>query len=252
MFFYRIKLISMHYSRCIWFRHTLLLVFIFLICSCGQKSQTKAVPTPNDTNVLPPASSTADTATIRADTEPSKTVPDADRQHIDLLPEALTSFVPQGYAALDTTSGDLNLDEYPDMILVLKKKDEALTSDVSEHPEKRPLLILTGGAGQTYTLAARSDNAVYCIDCGGVLGDPFTGVVISKGYFSVEHYGGSSWRWTRTITFKYVPTEKDWYLHKDGGDSFHASEPEQVTTKVRTTKDFGKVPFSSFDVYREQ
>jgi hypothetical protein len=84
-----------------------------------------------------------------------------------------------------------------------------------------------------------------------MMGDPFQEVVIKKGFFSIEHYGGSGWRWTRTITFKYTADDNNWYLFKDGGDSFHASDPEKVTTKIRTTKDFGKVRFDKFDIYKE-
>jgi hypothetical protein len=76
-------------------------------------------------------------------------------------------------------------------------------------------------------------------------------VVIKKGFFSVEHYGGSNWRWTRTITFRYSPTEKKWFLHKDGGESFMATDPDKATSKVKTVRDFGKVPFESFDIYKD-
>lgn len=174
-------------------------------------------------------------------------------EDINHLPSSLASFVIAGYTAIDTVSGDLNLDQYTDMIVVLKKNGEDSTSDVSEHPEKRPLLILLGQADSTYKLAASTNNAVYCIDCGGIMGDPFMDIVIKKGYFSVEHYGGSAWRWERTTTFKYSSTDSTWYLHKDGHKSFHTGdEPEKVETKIKTTKDFGKVPFDKFDIYKEE
>jgi hypothetical protein len=168
------------------------------------------------------------------------------------VPANLKNFIPKGYEALDLTKGDLNPDTYPDAILVLYKKGEEKTSDVIDHPEKRPLLVLIGQANKTYKLAARSDNAVYCVDCGGQMGDPFTGVTIKNGYFSVEHYGGSGWRWTRIITFKYSPTEKYWFLHKDGGERFHAISHEEVKTPVKTVKNFGKVPFNKFDIYKDK
>ncbi|MDT3401951.1 hypothetical protein [Mucilaginibacter terrae] len=168
------------------------------------------------------------------------------------VPAILKGFVPAGYEVLDLTRGDLNKDAYPDAIMVLYKKGEEKTSDVIDHPEKRPLLILTGQHDKSYKLAARSNNAVYCVDCGGMMGDPFTGITIKNGYFSVEHYGGSGWRWTRIITFKYNPADKSWYLFKDGGDSFHSGEPEKVKTKVKTVKDFGKVAFQKFDIYKEE
>lgn len=166
--------------------------------------------------------------------------------------KALSAYIPKGFTVLDTTSGDLNRDQYPDMILILKENGEDSTSDVVDHPTRRPLLVLTGGAGPGYKLAARNNNAVYCVDCGGVFGDPFNGVTVKNGYFSVQHYGGSGWRWTRIITFKYSPADNYWYLHKDGGDTYHVSDPEQAETKVRTTKDFGKVPFDKFDIYKEE
>lgn len=166
--------------------------------------------------------------------------------------EQLEQFIPKGYSILDTASGNLNLDTYPDMILVLKKDNEEQTSDVIDHPEKRPLLVLTGDASGTLKQAARSDNTVYCVDCGGVFGDPYDGIVIKNGYFSVQHYGGSNWRWTRIITYKYNKSDRQWYLHKDGGESFHTSEPENVTEKIRTTKDFGKVKLGEFDIFEEE
>lgn len=165
---------------------------------------------------------------------------------------AFELFIPEGYSVLDTSLGDLNLDQYRDLILVLKKKGEDTTSDAGEDPEKRPLLILLGIEANSFKLAARNDNAVYCFDCGGMMGDPFVNVVIREGYFSVEHYGGSAWRWTRTVTFKYSPSDTYWYLHKDGGDSFHAADAENITTEIRTEKDFGKIPFDKFDIYKEK
>lgn len=173
------------------------------------------------------------------------------KEEID-VPAGLKQFIPKGYEALDLTKGDLNRDAYPDAILVLYKKGEEETSDVIDHPEKRPLLILTGQADKTYKLAARSDNAVYCVDCGGQMGDPFTGISVKNGYFSVEHYGGSGWRWTRIVTFKYSPADKTWLLHKDGGERYHAISQEEAKTEVKTVKDFGKVPFEKFNIYKEK
>jgi hypothetical protein len=165
------------------------------------------------------------------------------------VPVNVKSFIPKGYVALDLTKGDLNRDAYTDAILVLYKQGEEKSSDVIKHPEKRPLLVLLGQPNNIFKLATRSDNAVYCVDCGGQMGDPFTGITIKNGYFSVEHYGGSGWRWTRIITFKYAPAEKKWFLYKDGGERFHAITHEEVKTPVKTAKNFGKVPFEKFDIY---
>lgn len=167
------------------------------------------------------------------------------------LPAELTQFVPNGYSFLGGEKGNLNLDKYADIVLVLKKDNEKDTSDVNDHPEKRPLLIFLGQTDGSYKLAGRNDNTVYCIDCGGVFGDPFDGISITNGNFSINHYGGSSWRWTRIVTYKYSPADKNWYLFRDGSESFHTSNPNKVESKIKTAKNFGKVPFEKFDIYKD-
>lgn len=167
------------------------------------------------------------------------------------LPSKLKGFIPTDYTILDTTRGDLNHDPFIDMIMVLKKTNEDTTSDVVDHPEKRPLLILIGQNDHSFKLVARNDNTVYCIDCGGMMGDPFTGIVIKDGYFSVTHYGGSAWRWSRIITYKYSSSDHYWYLHKDGTESFNVNTPDSIVSTIRTIKDFGKIPFDKFNIYKD-
>ncbi len=221
---------------------------LLILISCGQNKDIKTPAVSLDSPSLKTDQSLIDTSKENV-SSPIKR--EAFSEDINNLPAKLSVFVPENFTAINTTSGDLNLDQIPDMIMVLKKNGEDTTSDVTEHPEKRPLLILIGQADSSYLLAARSDNAVYCIDCGGIMGDPFMDVVIKKGYFSVEHYGGSAWRWERTITFKFSQADNYWFLHKDGNKSFNANEPEKIETKIFTTKDFGKVPFDKFDIYKQ-
>jgi hypothetical protein len=155
---------------------------------------------------------------------------------------------PKGYTVLDSASGDLNRDAHPDFILVYKKSQE---SDDMDNPSPRPLLLYLGQADKTYQLASSNDKVVLCSQCGGVMGDPYSALAVKNGFFTVEHMGGSSWRWTRFITFKYNTKDKKWYLHKDGGEYFHASEPEKSETKIKTSKDFGKILFEQFDYNKE-
>ncbi len=161
----------------------------------------------------------------------------------------LTTFQPDGYVILDTASGDLNRDEYRDLIVVYKHSDEKNLSTGPEEPLPRPLLIYIGQGGDSLRLAKYSQTAVYCLECGGVFGDPFSRVVIKNGYFTIEHYGGSSWRWTRFVTFTYSPQDTTWLLHRDGGESYHTSDPDNSTQTMKTVKDFGKVRFEDFDIY---
>jgi hypothetical protein len=206
--------------------------------SCGQHKQAPGPTTAGDSIV--PVTEKKDSAI-----QPTATTKETVKHTVDL-----SQFIPENYTILDTTFGDLNLDQYTDITVVLKKNGEDTTSDIIEHPEKRPLLLLIGQPDNSFTLAGRNDNSVLCVDCGGVMGDPFMDVVIKKGFFSVEHYGGSNWRWTRTITYKYSPSDSSWYLHKDGRESFNTNQPAKVETTITTTKQFGKVPFDKFDIYK--
>jgi hypothetical protein len=179
------------------------------------------------------------------------TPPQAPRETVPTLPAVIRKALPAGYQVLTAERGDLNRDALPDWAVVVNRPDEQKTSDVVDHPTKRPLLLFVGGANGTYTLAARADNAVYCVDCGGMMGDPFQGITIKNGYFTVEHYGGSAQRWTRFITFRYDAATRTWLLHRDGGERFHALDPRHGTTDMRTTKNFGRVSLARFNIYQE-
>ena len=66
------------------------------------------------------------------------------------LPAAIRRGLPAGYTILAAEPGDLNRDALPDWVVVLHRSDEQKTSDVVNHPTKRPLLLFVGGAGGTY------------------------------------------------------------------------------------------------------
>jgi len=214
-------------------RIPVLLAIIFLTaCDSGEQP---APAEANSTNT--PNKEQADTAPEEAEKILTSTDPNV--------------FVPEHYAILDSVSGDLNLDGYPDLILVLKHMDEEETSDVNGDEVPRPLLILTGQADQSFQLAKRNDNTVYCFDCGGMMGDPYAGITIKDAYFSVEHYGGSGSRWVRIITYKYSKADNEWYLHKDGRESYSTMDPNKVESNSLTTKDFGQVKFEDFNISDE-
>ncbi|HRO75407.1 MAG TPA: hypothetical protein PLP27_04595 [Crocinitomicaceae bacterium] len=215
-------------------------IVLTLFSSCNQRQKQENVVTKS-----------VDTLTTITEKLPVNEEEKTFRYDVDDLPDELLEFIPTNYSILNNTSGDLNLDGINDCILVLKKNGEDTLSDVTENPERRPLLILLRDKNNKLKLAKRNDNTVLCVDCGGVLGDPFMGITIKNGYFSVEHYGGSAWRWTYIVTYKYSKEDNEWLLHKAGGDSYHTSEPNKVESSVRTTKDFGKVKFETFDIYEE-
>lgn len=168
-------------------------------------------------------------------------------KNTEALEKEISKNLSKGYKVLDFKIGDINNDRTSDLILIIKWEDEKKTSDVAEYSEPRPLLLLTNN-GSGLALAAHNKKVVYCINCGGIWGDPYAGIAHKGNYFSIEHYGGSNWRWTKIITFKYDPEEKKWFLHKVGGVSFHTSDPDNVKKEIKTTSDFGKIEFSQFNI----
>ena len=148
-------------------------------------------------------------------------------------------FVEKNTTVLAVERGDLNRDGREDAVLVL----EPAAAD-----QPRPLLILLRDAKGTLKLAKRSAKAVYCRECGGMMGDPFQGITIKNGRFTVAHYGGSSWRWSAAYTFGWSKRDQSWQLVRVETDSFHASEPNASDKKVHTPpRDFGLIDISDFD-----
>jgi hypothetical protein len=148
---------------------------------------------------------------------------------------------PAGYALLDSASGDLNQDGFRDYIVVLKNLGEDSLEETA-----RPLIILLGNKQNGLDLYARNDSVVYCKNCGGIFGDPYQGITIKKQYFSIDHYGGSSWRWTRNTTFRYDKVKRKFLLHRDGGESYHTSDPDKTTLSLEHKSYYGKLPFEDY------
>jgi hypothetical protein len=141
-------------------------------------------------------------------------------------------------------SGDLNRDKINDMIVVSKDMQEDNESRVDEF--YRELYLFIGNKSGSYTLVKKNNNVVYGKDSGGIFGDPFERISIKKGYFSIEHHGGSNLQWLVTISFKYDKIDKDWYLYQLIRSNFHTSDPEIVETQVQTADDFGRVSFEEY------
>lgn len=155
--------------------------------------------------------------------------------------QSLTKFIPVDFTILDSASGDINKDGIKDLVVILRNKYENFNTDTT-----RPLLLLEGNTKGQYKLIVRNDSVVLCMGCGGVHGDPYQGITIKNGYFSIEHFGGSGWRWTRIITFKFEIKTKQFILHRDAGQSWHISDPNKTTENLFNKEDFDKLTFERF------
>jgi hypothetical protein len=160
------------------------------------------------------------------------------------IPDAAKPFVAAGTRPLAFEVADLNRDGRPDAILVL----EAEKDDPESDGRPRTLLILAGQADGTFREAARNAKIVYCSRCGGMMGDPFNGVDVGPGTFTVTNAGGSSWRWGVSYRFNYSRRDDAWQLVRVQEDDYHASDAAKAKTIVSTPpKHFGKIDIAAFD-----
>ena len=162
----------------------------------------------------------------------------------------LSDFVPDGYFILSRTAGNLNLDSIMDMALVLGRKGEDTLSS-QEHPLNRKLLILFGQMDKTYKLAFQNENVVCFYGYDLNFKDAFTEIQITAGMFTVNHYGGFRYRWGRGLSFSYNTSDENFYLTEDTYSTTDViSENLDTETKTQTVKDFGKINFTAFDIYK--
>jgi len=172
-----------------------------------------------------------------------------DPDHIPLakLPPEVRPFVEAGTRALALERADLDGDGAADFILVLEKQ-KAKPADPDIEEGQRPLLVLVRQAGGALKLAARNDKVVYCASCGGMMGDPFQGVVAGPRTFTVNNAGGSAWRWSLSYRFNYSRRDAAWQLVRVEDHTYHAvqagSEKKAVFTPPRH---FGKIGLAEFD-----
>lgn len=159
------------------------------------------------------------------------------------VPAALKRLLGPGETLLASQFADLNGDGLQDVVFVveprqLRDDDEGV----------RTLKIAIGAADGSLKVVKENRKLVFCRQCGGVFGDPFESLAASNKSFTVQHYGGSSWRWTNAFTFNYSRKDETWQLVKVEEGSFHASEPDKQTSKTyRPPKHFGKIDISEFD-----
>jgi hypothetical protein len=143
------------------------------------------------------------------------------------LSQDFRSFIPNDYDTLDdgVARGDLNKDGKEDIVIVVGSKweqDENWSEKASDSNVAPRLLIILFRTDSGYVQIAKNDKAILCKDCGGIFGDPFAGIEINKNVLSINHYGGSNWRWGYTHKFRFQ--DKEFFLIGQTKYSFLAVE----------------------------
>ncbi len=167
------------------------------------------------------------------------------------IPAELKPFIMPGYEVLDYAKEDMNNDKLPDYILILKsKEEETMTFDNANWDAGRPLLILTRKTNGSLQAAAINHNLVLCKNCGGVMGDPYQNLNVKPGEFTVDFYGGSSWRWTESYTFRFDKIKKNWFLELHNSSYFQSGDPEATMEETFIRRnETGNIKLDEFSPY---
>jgi len=170
------------------------------------------------------------------------------------IPAELKPFILQGYEVLDFINEDLNADKLTDYILILRSKGEdTLTFDNPDWDVPRPLLLLIRQTNSQLNLATENTKIIYCRHCGGAMGDPYQGMSFKNGNLLFDFYGGSSWRWAETISFRYDKTKKNWFLQNHFISSFQAGDPDNTTTETSIDRsETGEISLQNYSPYYNQ
>lgn len=166
------------------------------------------------------------------------------------LPPEMTRVIPEGYFVQGIYQGDLNEDDRDDYVMLVALRGEDTLAKRSNRPIHRALLLILAQPDGSFGVACRNDRVVYCSQCGGVMGDPLEEIKVDSGKITVQQYGGSAWRWSRTTRFVHDKERKAWYLALDSTESYHIAQPDDVSHHSAAPVELGKVRFEDFDVYK--
>jgi hypothetical protein len=164
------------------------------------------------------------------------------------LPPELKRLVAKGESVLAYESADLNGDGLGDIVFIVEPLQSARGKQEDEEEATRTLKIAIRSSNGLLKVVKENSMVVLCEGCGGVFGDPFAGLSAATNTFSVNHYGGSGWRWSTMAKFNYSRRDATWQLVEVDESSFHASEPDKQKNKTyRPPRSFGKIDIADFD-----
>lgn len=156
------------------------------------------------------------------------------------LPDS--AFVPKQYRIEDVVFGNLNLDSFPDAMVMMRHDSD----DVGMFSEKpRWIYLLLGTADGKFEVKIKNKNATFPQIEGQMFGDPYDGIEIDSGTFVIRHYGGSRYRWTSNFTFEYDPAKAEWYYTQHSSSEMDMLMEDTTVYKASLTVK-NRMPFSTF------
>jgi len=92
--------------------------------------------------------------------------------------------------------GDLDNDGVDEKVIIFETNDKTDLGNVRE------IKILKHKSGK-WIEWRQSKNAILKSEEGGMMGDPFQGIDIENGILKIHFFGGSSWKWSYTDTYRF-------------------------------------------------
>jgi hypothetical protein len=164
-----------------------------------------------------------------------------------LLPQKCRELVAGIGTVIQVCVADVNGDSAVEYVVAVQFERDPGNDAVDESDRELVVIIKKGGA---YAIAAKSDKAIFCSTCGGVMGDPFESIEAGKKWFSISHSGGSRDRWSCTFKFGYSQRDKNWQLIEVENFTYDTLDEGGTSDKKtihKPPKDFGLITFEEFD-----
>ncbi len=159
----------------------------------------------------------------------------------------LIDLLPEGFQLLDFDFGDLDGDGDKDCLAAYRLIDE---DEYSSELALRPVIVYLRGAGEQLIEFSRNDNALYCYDCGGCIGDPFIGISIENCEFQISHLNGCWFRTSLQTTFAYDSLISQFVLieHKTVSGNVISEDDSPIHLKEEVIRYNRKITFESYDI----
>jgi len=109
---------------------------------------------------------------------------------------AQKEFQPIGSEIIETVDGDLDGDKIPEKVIIYNTKD---TTDLGNIREIQILKKVNG----KWTMLEKSRNAILESNGGGMMGDPYQGIIIKNNILEITQAGGSSWKWGYSDKYRF-------------------------------------------------
>lgn len=156
----------------------------------------------------------------------------------------LKSFATGGARILDSKFGDIAGDGRDGAVVVIDPASAG--NERLGEGAPREVAILTRDAAGHLQKVASNKHLVPCGTCGGIAGDPYGYMRVSKGQFTIVSGGGSRERWTDEYTFTYDSAKKCWLVSKVMRKVVDTDTDKEKHIDL-TTRELGVVTFSDFD-----